>query len=106
MTTFARANGARSGTPTPSTPTGLPGLCTAAPRDELANDRLAYAEASRAIRQEPGMFLYAGVVRIGRLWAPMPHRIADDEGPPVGGSATPWADGTWPNSRWPPLGWQ
>jgi hypothetical protein len=48
---------------------------------ELANDRLAYAEAKKAIRHEPGMFLYASLVRIGRLWAPLGHRVDAGEGP-------------------------
>jgi len=48
-------------------------------RSELANDRLAYAEARKAIRHEPGMFFYACVVRVRWLWAPLPHQVDAEE---------------------------
>ena len=51
------------------------------PRDELRRDRIAYAEARQNIRRQPGMFAYACVVRVGRLWAPLPHRLTDGESP-------------------------
>ena len=51
------------------------------PADELQADRQAYAEASDAIRREPGTFLYACIVRIGRFWSPLPHQLAADETP-------------------------
>ncbi len=47
--------------------------------DELRADREAHAEASRNIRREPGMFCRACLVRIGRLWQPVPHRLAAAE---------------------------
>ncbi|NLF09113.1 MAG: phospholipid carrier-dependent glycosyltransferase [Pirellulaceae bacterium] len=49
------------------------------PRDELAADRLAYDEAWHAIRSEPGTFVYSCFVRLGRLWSPLPHRLATEE---------------------------
>jgi len=50
------------------------------PADELRNDRLAYAEAWKSIRREPGTFLYSCAVHIGRLWSPLPHQTDPDEG--------------------------
>jgi 4-amino-4-deoxy-L-arabinose transferase-like glycosyltransferase len=49
------------------------------PAEELAADRLAYAEAWEAVRREPGMFFYACLVRLGRLWSPLPHRLTPSE---------------------------
>lgn len=51
------------------------------PADEVRNDRLAYAEAFENIRRQPGMFAYACAVRVGRLWAPLPHQVNPEEGP-------------------------
>ena len=56
------------------------------PADELQADRQAYAEAWHTIRREPGTFLYACLVRIGRFWTPLPHQLAarrDAAPPPV-----------------------
>ena len=49
--------------------------------NELQADRQAYAEAWQTIRAEPGTFLYACAVRIGRFWSPLPHQLAADETP-------------------------
>ena len=49
------------------------------PAGELAADRLAYAEAWQTIRVEPATFADACLVRLGRLWSPLPHQIAADE---------------------------
>ena len=49
------------------------------PSDELQADRLAYQEAWATIRRQPAMFAYACLVRLGRLWSPLPHRLAPDE---------------------------
>ena len=46
---------------------------------EIADDQQAYALALESIREEPGMFLYASVVRVGRLWSPMPHQLTENE---------------------------
>lgn len=51
------------------------------PADELRADRLAYAKALQAIRDEPAMFAYACLVRIGRLFALLPHQVAAHESP-------------------------
>jgi hypothetical protein len=48
---------------------------------ELQDDRLAYAEAWRTIRDEPGTFLFSCLVRAGRLWQLVPHRLAEAERP-------------------------
>jgi hypothetical protein len=52
------------------------------PRDELEADRLAYREAGQTIRQSPGTFCYACLVRLGRFWSPLPHQVAADETAP------------------------
>jgi 4-amino-4-deoxy-L-arabinose transferase-like glycosyltransferase len=54
-----------------------------APRGAQANevraDRLAYGEAIQNIRNEPAMFCYACLVRVGRLFGVVPHQLAPDE---------------------------
>jgi hypothetical protein len=47
--------------------------------NEVLADRWAYAEARRQIRRHPLMFLRASVVRAGRLWGVLPHRIDPEE---------------------------
>ena len=49
------------------------------PVSELETDREAYQEALDSIRREPGMFAYSCVVRVGRLWAVLPHQLSPDE---------------------------
>ncbi|MEN6458699.1 MAG: glycosyltransferase family 39 protein [Thermoguttaceae bacterium] len=49
------------------------------PADELQADRLAYAEAWQTIRAEPGTFVRACFVRLGRFWSPLPHQVAENE---------------------------
>ncbi|MCE5302650.1 MAG: glycosyltransferase family 39 protein [Planctomycetaceae bacterium] len=49
------------------------------PTDEWQADRLAYSEAWRTIRREPGTFVYACLVRVGRFWSPLPHGTTADE---------------------------
>jgi 4-amino-4-deoxy-L-arabinose transferase-like glycosyltransferase len=61
--------------------------------DELQSNRRAYAEARENIRREPGMFSYSCLVRIARLWAPMPHQVVADEGPRQRGAR--YAVGLW-----------
>jgi 4-amino-4-deoxy-L-arabinose transferase-like glycosyltransferase len=51
--------------------------------DELQDDHQAYTEAWQTIRDQPGMFLYACTVRMGRFWSPLPHHVTATE--------TPWA---------------
>ncbi len=47
--------------------------------DEVAVDRDAYREAFQNIRNQPGMFLYSCLVRVGRLWAVLPHATSEHE---------------------------
>ena len=49
--------------------------------DEVRNDRLAYAQAWENIRRRPGMFCYSCPVRVGRLWALVPHEVDTRDGP-------------------------
>ncbi len=51
----------------------------ATPAKELQADRRAYEKAWETIRRQPGMFLYACLVRVGRLWSPLPHRVDPQE---------------------------
>jgi hypothetical protein len=51
------------------------------PRDEVAADRMAYGEAWQTIRREPATFAYSCLVRLGRFWSPLPHRVTADESP-------------------------
>jgi predicted outer membrane lipoprotein len=50
-------------------------------RDELAADRRAYELAWNNIRNEPAMFAYSCLVRIGRLWAVLSHQTSAYESP-------------------------
>lgn len=47
--------------------------------DEFANDRREYALAWRTIRQQPGMFAYACLLRVGSFWNVLPHRTIEPE---------------------------
>ncbi len=51
----------------------------ATPGDEVSRDRLAYSDGMRTIREQPRMFLYSCLVRMGRLWSPLPHQLSADE---------------------------
>ena len=44
-----------------------------APLGEIDDDRLAYESAKATIRRQPQMFVASCLVRLGRLWSPMPH---------------------------------
>lgn len=68
-------------------------LTSGQPGDELRNDRLAYDEAKRNIRREPAMFLYASLVRVGRLWSVLPHQVS--EGESVFGRLARYSVGVW-----------
>ena len=46
------------------------------PEVELSDDREAYEAAFATIGDEPGMFLYSCLVRVGRLWAVAPHQVS------------------------------
>jgi hypothetical protein len=47
--------------------------------DEVANDRREYALAWQTIREQPGMFFYASLRRLGALWGLLPHRLDINE---------------------------
>jgi hypothetical protein len=51
------------------------------PRGEIQADRAAYAEAFKTIQEQPGMFGYACLVRLGRFWTPLPHQTTPTESP-------------------------
>ncbi|MCC9606372.1 hypothetical protein LOC68_18195 [Blastopirellula sp. JC732] len=47
--------------------------------NEWRRDRAAYAEAKETIRQQPGMFAWSTLVRVGRFWRLAPHALSADE---------------------------
>jgi 4-amino-4-deoxy-L-arabinose transferase-like glycosyltransferase len=51
----------------------------AALQNELQEDRWARQQALATIREHPGTFLYACLVRVGSLWGLVPHRLSPDE---------------------------
>ena len=52
---------------------------TAISRSELEDDKFAYSLARHYIRDDPGMFVYSCVFRIGRLWQLTPYRTTSSE---------------------------
>ena len=44
---------------------------------EYEDDQVSYEAARATIRREPKMFFWSCLVRIGRLWSPIPHRTGD-----------------------------
>ncbi|MBN2296134.1 MAG: phospholipid carrier-dependent glycosyltransferase [Pirellulales bacterium] len=46
------------------------------PEIELTDDREAYEAAYATIRSRPGIFIYSCLIRVGRLWAVMPHHVS------------------------------
>ena len=53
-----------------------PGVITAN-ATEHDDDQLAYEAARATIAREPGTFLWSCVVRVYRLWSPLPHHTED-----------------------------
>ena len=53
------------------------------PSREVFDDRLCGNAAKAVIRREPGMFVYSSLVRVVRLWSPLPRSLAlaGDSGP-------------------------
>ncbi len=49
-----------------------------APRslNEHEDDQWSYQAAKATIAREPSMFVWSCIVRLGRLWSPMPHHVA------------------------------
>lgn len=64
---------------------------------EYEDDQLAYQAARATIRRRPKMFLWSCLVRVGRLWSPLPHMAEQphaDRGGADPAAATPalrWA---------------
>jgi hypothetical protein len=46
---------------------------------EVLADRRLYALAKQTIREDPTTFGYACLVRVARLWTPLPHQLSVDE---------------------------
>ncbi|MHB8953745.1 MAG: ArnT family glycosyltransferase [Pirellulaceae bacterium] len=60
---------------------------------EVESDRRLYALARQTIREQPTMFLYASLVRVGYLWTPLAHRVDPEESILVRWSR--WMVGVW-----------
>ncbi|WP_149752530.1 ArnT family glycosyltransferase [Rubripirellula obstinata] len=43
--------------------------------DEHSDDRWAYEKAKATIVSQPQVFAYSSLVRLARLWSPMPHQV-------------------------------
>jgi hypothetical protein len=54
-------------------------LSAAGATDELSQDRAASRLAIEAMREQPGMFVWASLRRVTRLWGLLPQRLTDDE---------------------------
>jgi len=50
---------------------------------EVEQDKIAYEAAKQTIRTEPAMFAWSCVVRVARLWSPMPHHTAERSWVPI-----------------------
>ena len=59
--------------------TSLPSVPSLCEHPEVDSDRGLYALARQTIRQQPQMFLYASLVRVGYLWSPFAHRLDAEE---------------------------
>lgn len=53
----------------------LPEPADTRPTTEYERDRFAYHVARHQISQQPKMFLHASLIKVGRLWSPLPHQI-------------------------------
>ncbi len=49
--------------------------------DEVDNDRRAYRQAFENIRNQPAMFAWASLTRVGWLWGVLPHQLSPEESP-------------------------
>jgi hypothetical protein len=47
--------------------------------DEIKADDWARQQAMHCIQRQPSMFVYSCLIRIGRLWGPLPHRLSLEE---------------------------
>jgi len=46
---------------------------------EYERDRFAYRVARHQMSQQPGLFVVASLVKLGRLWSPLPHQVDPTE---------------------------
>ena len=46
---------------------------------EVIQDQLCYEEAWQTIQNQPQDFAYSCLIRIARLWTPLPHQVSADE---------------------------
>jgi hypothetical protein len=60
---------------------------------EWRMDRVAYAQACRTITENPGTFCWSCLVRLGRLWSPLPHQLSERE--TLAGRLARYAVGVW-----------
>lgn len=65
----------------------------APPHSEIVADQRLYELARETIGDELAMFAYASLIRVGRLWTPLPHQLSDDES--AARSLLRWAIGLW-----------
>jgi hypothetical protein len=72
---------------------GQPRAADSLESTEFEDDQFAYALAVRYIRESPGMFVYASLIRVGRLWGLIPHQTSPDETPKR--RAARYAVGVW-----------
>lgn len=64
--------------------------------DELADDRREYELAWQTIRSRPGVFAYACLTRVGRLWGVLPHAVGSSNQPePAAHRALRYAVAVW-----------
>lgn len=56
-------------------PSALPEPADTRSTTEYERDRFSYRVARHQISQQPKMFLLASLVKVGRLWSPLPHQI-------------------------------
>ncbi|WP_158222861.1 ArnT family glycosyltransferase [Rhodopirellula sp. MGV] len=50
-------------------------VTTAVSASEYEDDRLVYQSAVETIKRRPSLFVWASIVRVARLWSPLPHEV-------------------------------
>ncbi len=63
------------------------------PRGEVDDDRFAYQVAFHSMRAEPAAFAWSCLVRLGRLWSPLPHQVDPEES--MSARLVRYASGAW-----------
>jgi hypothetical protein len=77
-------------------------LSSSRPRNELDADQVLYRQAIQTIRNQPGMFAWSCLVRVGRLWSLLPHQLHEES---PWQRAARWAVGLWYLIELPLAGW-